>query len=70
VPKAFKTKRRKKAHSYNYLPFPFAEASKQLLSCIGFEVLTAVVIKSIIFWNMTPCSPLRFKLATYLLPGF
>jgi hypothetical protein len=27
-------------------------------SCIGFEVLTAVVIKSTIFWDITPCSPL------------
>jgi hypothetical protein len=25
---------------------------------VGFEVLTAVVIKSAIFWNITPCSPL------------
>jgi hypothetical protein len=23
----------------------------------GFEVFTAVVMKSIIFWDMTPCSP-------------
>jgi hypothetical protein len=28
---------------------------------IRFEVFTAVVIKSIIFWDMTPCSPLSFK---------
>jgi hypothetical protein len=26
---------------------------------VGFEVLTAVVMKSIIFWDMTPCSPLK-----------
>jgi hypothetical protein len=25
---------------------------------VGFEVLTAVVMKSTIFWNLTPCSPL------------
>jgi hypothetical protein len=25
---------------------------------VGFEVLTAVVIKSTIFWDITPCSPL------------
>jgi hypothetical protein len=25
---------------------------------VGFEVLTAVVMKSTIFWNITPCSPL------------
>jgi hypothetical protein len=28
---------------------------------VGFEVFTAVVMKSIIFWDMTPCSPLRCK---------
>jgi hypothetical protein len=27
---------------------------------IEFEVFTAVVMKSIIFWDMTPCSPLGF----------
>jgi hypothetical protein len=25
---------------------------------VGFEVFAAVVMKSIIFWDMTPCSPL------------
>jgi hypothetical protein len=25
---------------------------------VGFEVFTAVVMKGIIFWDMTPCSPL------------
>jgi hypothetical protein len=25
---------------------------------VGFEVLTAVVMKNIIFWDITPCSPL------------
>jgi hypothetical protein len=24
---------------------------------VGFEVFTAVVLKSIFFWDMTPCSP-------------
>jgi hypothetical protein len=24
---------------------------------VGFEVFTAVVMKSIIFWDMMPCSP-------------
>jgi hypothetical protein len=28
------------------------------LRIVGFEVFTAVVNKSIIFWAMTPCSPL------------
>jgi hypothetical protein len=27
----------------------------------GFEVFIAVVMKSIIFWDMTPCSPLSFN---------
>jgi hypothetical protein len=26
---------------------------------VGFEVLTAVVMKSIIYWDITPCSPLN-----------
>jgi hypothetical protein len=25
---------------------------------VGFEILTAVVMKSTIFWDITPCSPL------------
>jgi hypothetical protein len=25
---------------------------------VGFEVFTTVVMKSIIFWDLTPCSPL------------
>jgi hypothetical protein len=29
--------------------------------CEGFDVFTAVVLKSIIFWDMTPCSPLWFN---------
>jgi hypothetical protein len=28
------------------------------LHYVGFEVLTAVVIKSTILWDITPCSPL------------
>jgi hypothetical protein len=27
---------------------------------IGFEALIAVVMKSSIFWNVTPCSPFKF----------
>jgi hypothetical protein len=36
------------------------------------NIFTAVVMKSIIFWDMTPCSPLSFNrlLATCLLAGF
>jgi hypothetical protein len=28
----------------------------KLFCLVGFEVFTAVVLKSIIFWDMTPCS--------------
>jgi hypothetical protein len=44
-----------------------------ILKCIvfaGFEVLTAVVMKSTIFWNITPCSPLKVNrryIGTYRL---
>jgi hypothetical protein len=34
---------------------------RRLNMYVGFEVFTAVVIKSIIFWDMTPCSPLSFN---------
>jgi hypothetical protein len=34
----------------------FSETSLTILINVGFEVFTAVVLKSIIFWNMTPCS--------------
>jgi hypothetical protein len=30
-------------------------------SVVGLEVLTAVVMKSILFWDRTPCSPLRIN---------
>jgi hypothetical protein len=43
---------------------------KHLTNCVGFEVFTAVVMKSIIFWDVTPCRLLscngRFG-ATYRL---
>jgi hypothetical protein len=58
--------------------------SKKLMSFIysyvRFEVFIVVVMKSIIFWVMTPCSPLSFDrrfgetyrlhLATCLFAGF
>jgi hypothetical protein len=34
---------------------------KTLSGYVGFEVLTAVVMKSTIFWDVTPCSPLSFR---------
>jgi hypothetical protein len=34
---------------------------QDLDSDVGFEVLTAVVMKSSVFWDITPCSPLKVK---------
>jgi hypothetical protein len=31
---------------------------EQVTIHVGFEVLTAVIMKSTIFWNITPCIPL------------
>jgi hypothetical protein len=36
-----------------------SETVSILLNLVGFEVLTAVVMKSTIFWDITPCSPLK-----------
>jgi hypothetical protein len=44
------------------LPFRFSEKD-----IVRFEVFTAVVMKSTIFWNITSCSPL---LATCFHAGF
>jgi hypothetical protein len=33
--------------------------SNEIHKCVGFEVFTAVVMKSIIFWDVTPCSLLK-----------
>jgi hypothetical protein len=32
---------------------------KKLINNVGIEVLTAVVMKSAVFWDITPCSPLK-----------
>jgi hypothetical protein len=37
------------------------EKNRKNVKYVGFEVLTAVIMKSIIFWDMTPCSPLSFN---------
>jgi hypothetical protein len=34
-----------------------------LIGLVGFEVLTAVVTTSSIFWDITPCSPLQVNLS-------
>jgi hypothetical protein len=36
----------------------FREVETIFKYCVGFEVLTAVVMKSTVFWDITPCSPL------------
>jgi hypothetical protein len=30
-----------------------------MIAAVGFDVLIAVLTKSYIFWNLTPCSPLK-----------
>jgi hypothetical protein len=32
---------------------------KLLPSVVGFEVATPVIMKTFIFWNITPCSPFK-----------
>jgi hypothetical protein len=44
-----------KVRNQNYMP----EKAKN--RDVGFEVFTAVVMKSIIFWDMTPCSLLSYN---------
>jgi hypothetical protein len=41
-------------------PLKYQKAHAFLLAkkCVGFEVLTAVVMNSTIFWDIMPCSPL------------
>jgi hypothetical protein len=52
-------------------PLVYTDFSNLLLRVlVGFEVLTAVVIKSTVFWDITPCSPLKVNQcfgATYRL---
>jgi hypothetical protein len=36
------------------------------LGFVGIEVFTAVAMKSIIFWDLTPCCPVE----VYLLPDY
>jgi hypothetical protein len=47
------------------IPHDAQVSTNNLLKCrvflVGLEVLTAVVMKSPIFWDMTPCSPLKIN---------
>jgi hypothetical protein len=35
---------------------------RTLKQCVGFEVLTAVIMKSYVFWDITPRSQLKVKM--------
>jgi hypothetical protein len=42
--------------------YPLGDSQKRNIdSPVGFEIFTAVVLKSTIFWDMTLCSPLSFN---------
>jgi hypothetical protein len=41
--------------------------TKQKLQCVGSEVLTAMVMKSHIFWDIMLCSPLKVNRHCHLL---
>jgi branched-subunit amino acid transport protein len=40
------------------------------LKFVGFEVFTAVVMKSIIFWDMTLCNPLSWCNSTDYMASY
>jgi hypothetical protein len=42
----------------NWLALEFLYG-KQMVHFVGFVLLTAVVIKRSVFWDITPCSPLK-----------
>jgi hypothetical protein len=43
--------------------FHFTEYASQVIinSCVGYEVLTVMVTKSSVFWDIILCSPLKVK---------
>jgi hypothetical protein len=43
---------------YGVLGGQFCHGNEMFKSVHEFEVLTAVVMKSTVFWDITPCSPL------------
>jgi hypothetical protein len=45
----------------NIIPISFLIISDNSIHIVGFEVLTAVVMKSSSFWDITPCNPLKVK---------
>jgi hypothetical protein len=34
-------------------------STAEILQLVGFEILTAVVMKNFVVWDITPCSPLK-----------
>jgi hypothetical protein len=40
---------------------PITYNNESIKVVLGFEVFTAVAMKSNIFWDMTPCSPLSYN---------
>jgi hypothetical protein len=46
--------------------------SQSQITFVGFEIFAAVVMESTIFWDITPCSPLKVNLlhAAFLLSLF
>jgi hypothetical protein len=46
------------ARHYTFRSPQISFLEKSIGKFVPFEVFTAVVMKSIVFWNMTPCSPL------------
>jgi hypothetical protein len=35
--------------------------NENIITCVGSEVLTAMVMKRAIFWDITPCSPSKIN---------
>jgi hypothetical protein len=44
---------------YLYMQNPKIQPYGWFINCVEFDVFTAVVMKSFIFWDVTPCSPLN-----------
>jgi hypothetical protein len=46
----------------HFLQLFFTLHESTVLFFVGFQILTAVLIRSAIFWDTTPCSPLKVNL--------
>jgi hypothetical protein len=47
---------------------PFVSSRKNFVSDVGFEMLTTVIIKRAVFWNITPAFLLGFLLSLLFVP--